>query len=62
MKPEDVKPGMEFAARDISSYWVVVESVDTEDALCQYFTCFSGGVEIVNLKQLTDDKIFIRIR
>jgi hypothetical protein len=62
MKPEDVRVGMEFAMLDISSYWVHVEGIDGEDALCQYFTCFSGGKEKVRLRDLVNERVFRRIK
>lgn len=62
MSPSEVAVGMEFQMLDFSSYWVVIEGIDGEDALCQYFTCFSGGREKVKLKDLVNEKLFKRIK
>lgn len=58
MKPEDVKVGMEFSVKDISSYCGTVEGIDGEYALVRCFTCFSGESEKVLLKELANEKVF----
>lgn len=58
----EVAVGMEFQMLDISSYWLVVEGLDGEHALCQYFTCFSSGREKVKLDVLVNEKFFKRTK
>lgn len=62
MKQEDVKVGMEFSMNDISSYWVIVEGIDGDYALCRYLTCFSHGREKVRLSRFVKENIFKRIK